>query len=379
MIKRLAIIAVPTFFTVLIMLAAITTGVGAVGPPTDNATFDMPSDNQTSNIIKPLVELVMKGPSVQSSKEKPNAWAAVTNSSGREKKSFSPSDTWFLDIDINLPGWVYIYEYYPQGAASTGRWITYKWELREAGQWRFGPFTPAANEAEGQHIFGIWFYSEDQWAGDGPGLQKGYALYWNYVKSPAPVITPPPTEPVKEAPLIDRIFGFMADRAVVFIPLILLIAILVSLFIYRKRAAREYADIPLLPGGTEDMDTSTAKSDAAVESSPVAVKEAELPQPVNAPRVKLSLPNGAEIRFAGNKSIGRSELSRALEIDQLGLVSRKHFEIIYKDDGYFIEDPGSANGTKLNGSAIGGKGTVALSDGDTIEPASTIKIKFILM
>ena len=355
----------------MLSLAANALGVGAVGPPTDNTTtLDSPTDNQTSNEIKPLVNYVLQGPTAQSPTSVPSVVTAMTGPSGQPQSAFTSADTWYLNMDINVPGWAYIYEFYPQGSASPGRWIAYKWQMEKSGQWRFGPFTPSNSEPEGQHSFGIWFYGDGKWAGEGAGVQKGYLVSWTFAKSPAVPVTPPPTTPVKEASGTDGVFDFMVQRAVVFIPLILLIAVLVAVILYRRRAARELPDILLLPGEVQEVEPITSNE---------PVKELELPAAVNAPRAKLSLPNGADILFSGKKFFGRGDLSRALEIDQLGLISRKHFEISFKDDKYFVEDLGGANGTKLNGSDIGGKGPVALSDNDVIEPAAAIKLKFCLI
>ena len=94
-------------------------------------------------------------------------------------------------------------------------------------------------------------------------------------------------------------------------------------------------------------------------------------------RAKLIMPGGLELQLnEKNRVIGRPDLTRALELDDLGLVSRKHFEITYTEDSFFIEDKESANGTSLNGKAIAGQGPVKLNDADLIELADVIKLKF---
>jgi pSer/pThr/pTyr-binding forkhead associated (FHA) protein len=49
------------------------------------------------------------------------------------------------------------------------------------------------------------------------------------------------------------------------------------------------------------------------------------------------------------------------------------------DEQYYIEDLGSANGTHLNGKDISGQGPVGLDDGDIIEPAGAVHLKFHLL
>jgi pSer/pThr/pTyr-binding forkhead associated (FHA) protein len=97
-------------------------------------------------------------------------------------------------------------------------------------------------------------------------------------------------------------------------------------------------------------------------------------------RAKITSPNGIDIRLSGKgKVIGRGDLARALNLDDLGLISRRHFEIKLDDEQFYIEDLGSANGTHLNGKDISGKGPVGLDDGDIIEPAGAVQLKFHLL
>jgi hypothetical protein len=103
-------------------------------------------------------------------------------------------------------------------------------------------------------------------------------------------------------------------------------------------------------------------------------------RPEPAARARLVLPDGPEIQLnEKSRVIGRAELARALDLDTLGLISRKHFEITYAEDSFFIEDKASPNGTSLNGKAIAGQGPVKLNDADLIEPAGAIKLKFIIL
>ena len=102
--------------------------------------------------------------------------------------------------------------------------------------------------------------------------------------------------------------------------------------------------------------------------------------PADVISARIVLPNGMEISLAGGSTvIGRGDLARALSPDELGLISRRHFEIKSEDEQFYIEDMESANGTMLNGEDISGKGPVSLNDDDVIEPAGAIQLKFLLL
>ena len=77
--------------------------------------------------------------------------------------------------------------------------------------------------------------------------------------------------------------------------------------------------------------------------------------------------------------IGRGDLARALSLDDLVLISRRHFEVKLDDEQFYVEDLGSANGTHLNGEDISGKGPVSLNNDDIIELAGAISLKFHLL
>jgi hypothetical protein len=99
--------------------------------------------------------------------------------------------------------------------------------------------------------------------------------------------------------------------------------------------------------------------------------------PVSPARARLLLPNGMEIDIRGaGGSIGRGDLARALGMDGLNLISRRHFEIRPLDEGFCIEDLGSANGTRLNDEDISGRGPFELKQDDVIQPASAISLVF---
>jgi hypothetical protein len=148
-------------------------------------------------------------------------------------------------------------------------------------------------------------------------------------------------------------------RPVVGASLLVVILALALLPVYIRR--RRNQDKASSPDGAETEELSVA-----LESAPA--------------RAKLVLPNGIEIRLSGkDKVIGRGDLARALSLDDLGLISKRHFEIKSDDEQFYIEDLGSANGTRLNGKDISGQGPVGLDDDDIIEPAGAIPLKFHLL
>ncbi|MEZ4634402.1 MAG: FHA domain-containing protein [Caldilineaceae bacterium] len=56
-------------------------------------------------------------------------------------------------------------------------------------------------------------------------------------------------------------------------------------------------------------------------------------------------------------------------------VSRNHARIFWQDDGYFIEDLGSKNGTHVNGQDVATP--VRLEDGDELQVALRFKLAFV--
>jgi len=355
--------AAALIFAALAAVVGSTAGAGAMGTPTENYTIpDIPTSDPVHDEIKPPVNFILQGPTSQLESRPPNFIADFTGTSTPDKHRVTGNENWYLDIDINTPGWLYIYEYSPSGRDFEGKWIAYKWQLQQSGLWRLGPFIPKENEAEGEHIYRIWFYSEGRWIAEDPGAPQDNLVFWTYVKGhPVEQPQPPPASvPVKEVTFLDHLYRFITN------PIVLLtgpstLAIIILLGIYLSRAyARKRSrpdSVPLL-------------------SEPEPRQPSTVPLPA-ATRASLALPNGMEIQFAGDsRVIGRGDLARALSLDELGLISREHFQVTYAGEQFYIEDTGSANGTRLNGADISGKGSLSLNDGDVIEPAGAIRIKF---
>lgn len=100
-------------------------------------------------------------------------------------------------------------------------------------------------------------------------------------------------------------------------------------------------------------------------------------QPAPAARGKLILSNNSEIVLADTtRTIGRGDLDRVVSSDDLKYISREHLRIDFENGAYYVEDHSSANGTKLNGTEIRGKGKQELKDGDRIEVAGVATLSF---
>jgi hypothetical protein len=345
------------FCTILLPLS-LEVPVLALGAPTDNTTApNVPTGDQSQAEIKPSVEYVLLEPTLQSSTAPPHFITAFVTPSGETASTVTGDENWYIDVDINSAGWIYIYEYFPPEKAAQGQWITYKWQLPESGVWRFGPLAPSAHEAEGQHIYRVWFYSSGQWATGNDMTSQSTLIYWTYTKGlPAEPVPPVFPSVPEDKGFGQKVYEFFTMPAVLAACLAFVIAGLAVPVVYLWRRRRHDNASAIEAAGRDELST-------------------ELP-PASA-RARITLPNGIEIPlFEDSKVIGRADLARLLDLDDLDLVSRQHFEIKSADGRFYIEDLSSANGTSLNGRDISGEGPVGLNDNDTIEPAGAAPLKF---
>jgi pSer/pThr/pTyr-binding forkhead associated (FHA) protein len=92
---------------------------------------------------------------------------------------------------------------------------------------------------------------------------------------------------------------------------------------------------------------------------------------------KLILEDGNEIPLnTDGQTIGRDDFDRIVSAQDLPFISRRHLLISFEDDTYHIEDPGSKNGTSINGLEISGNGKYELKDGDQIVLGKVIKLEY---
>jgi hypothetical protein len=366
--SRLLFLSFALIFSATAMLLGQTADVCAIGAPTDNITMpNLPTADEVNNEIKPPVNYVLLGPSSQSEGLPPSFISDFIGASEEDKFKVTADENWYLDVDINTPGWLYICEYFPTGEGFQGKWIAYKWQLLQSGIWRLGPFTPGDNEPGGQHIYRIWFYSDGQWAAENQNAPQNNLIYWMYSKGqpteqPASQIPPQPLPTPQEATFSDKVYEFITQPVVLVLgSLVLVIIVMLGLYIYWRYARRVSNKDTASVNEVDTQELSAALSSAVT-------------------RAKIALPNGIDIQLSGNsKVIGRGDLARDLSLDELGLISRRHFEVKSDDEQFYIEDLDSANGTKLNGEDISGKGPVSLNNDDIIEPAGAIRLNFLLL
>jgi len=360
-------------FALILGAAAVLPGqtaeVGAIGAPTDNMTMpDNPATDETGAELAPPVNHALLGPSAQPEDTPPSFIPGFIGPSEKDNFKVTADENWYLDVDINMPGWLYIYEYFLVDEELQGRWIAYKWHLLESGIWRLGPFTAGRNESEGEHVYRIWFYGDNQWAAVDPDAPDNSLIYWTYSRGqpseqPAAQIPPQPIPPtVEEAAPGEKANAFTIQPLVLALGSLLLVIIVAGgLYLYWRYAWRRRIQAAETVNEAETQEFSEALSPGAASA-------------------RIALPNGLEIQLDGNsRAIGRGDLARALSLDELGLISRRHFEVKSEDDQFYIEDLDSANGTRLNGDDISGKGPVSLNDDDVIEPAGIIQLKFLLI
>jgi len=336
----------------------------AMGAPTENSTIPDPTTDTLHQEIKPPVPFILQGETSQPPSTSPGLTADLWGTSATGYRNISGSEQWYLDIDINAPGWLYIYEYYPQGSENQGNWIVYKWQLPEPGQWRLGPFRPGEDEPEGQHIYRLRFHANGEWAPGDSGAQNSSLVYWNYDKGTGDTAQPA-SVPVTPQPASagDRLLNFLVNPVTLLVaPSIIVVIVLMGWFARRSLRERRYLQKAERQPLVELLEQPSAPSRPPAHGARAAT---------------LELPNGLEIRLGvEGEVIGRAEVARSLGLDELGAVSRQHFRISFEDGKPHIEDMGSANGTTINGRNIRGEGSVELQDGDVIEMAGKVSLKF---
>ena len=74
--------------------------------------------------------------------------------------------------------------------------------------------------------------------------------------------------------------------------------------------------------------------------------------------------------------LGRDHFRSLVTPDNADLISREHLRIESENGSFYLEDAGSTNGTKINGSKITGKGRFPIKDGDIIDLASVLTLTF---
>lgn len=93
---------------------------------------------------------------------------------------------------------------------------------------------------------------------------------------------------------------------------------------------------------------------------------------------KLILPDKKE--FVINqyeRTFGREDFVGLLVMDDLLFIGKNHFSLIRMDDGFYIEDLDTKNGTAVNGDQITNLGKIKLRNNDEINVAKVLTIKYV--
>lgn len=102
---------------------------------------------------------------------------------------------------------------------------------------------------------------------------------------------------------------------------------------------------------------------------------------VNKPKklfANLVLPRDRQILIEDyEKKFGREDFIGVLLPDDLLFIGKEHFKITRMDDGFYIEDLDTKNGTKINENEIKGLGKIKLENQDKILVAKTLPIKYL--
>jgi pSer/pThr/pTyr-binding forkhead associated (FHA) protein len=92
---------------------------------------------------------------------------------------------------------------------------------------------------------------------------------------------------------------------------------------------------------------------------------------------KFILPNSNECIIQDYERVfGREDFIGVILSDELLFIGKKHFKIVKMEDGFYIEDLNTKNGTKINGEEIKGLGKIKLRDGDEILLGKTLNLKY---
>jgi len=143
---------------------------------------------------------------------------------------------------------------------------------------------------------------------------------------------------------------------------LLAIAALAAIILAVKRPAVAHADVSA--GRRSDYpETATRAASHTPYTTPVDT----------GPRFEMS--NGDSIPLSGSGgTLGRSDFRSMVRADRADLISRRHMRFECEDGECYIEDLSSINGTKINGSPIGGQGRYLLRVGDKVEIANVVSM-----
>jgi len=180
MTRRMTLVSAACLLVTLALLVSVVPPCFAEPPAPDESSGEWEPKENVDEIPPPVAysQLIVAPPPLP--KTTPTISAYIKDSKGQRTSEVVGNDTWYLIVEMNWPGRLSLYEYYPKGAPSKGRWITYRWDIPKGGTWQIGPFSPQPKEPEGEHAWKMWFQAEGQiWA---------CTVSWKYLKSKVPPI-----------------------------------------------------------------------------------------------------------------------------------------------------------------------------------------------
>lgn len=428
-----------------LMLAVILAASGVVPAYADSIPDNVPSDPWATWLPPtpasdgrvldiPGAWTLQEAPSLPVAGTKVNiAQAYFVNTEKSAKTQFIAQDGWYLIVQVNMSGRLYLYEYAPPDSIPKGRWLGYNTPISE-GTWQIGPFYAQPMEPEGEHVWKLWLFSQPDWAtatstftylrkeytdppeiaftAEPAAIKSGESgmLAWNVTGAAAVDIQPDigrvgPSGQRKITPAKTTTYSLSASNnvgkstksadvsvsAVAGLPAWLIWVIIAGLavvggviayVIIRRRSSLEMAEesetaLQDNPTITASPPTVTRNKTIVKTTVKTAVKTKLLNSETAMAEGKLILPNGNEVLLStASKWIGRADFAGIIPDQDDNFISRQHVLITFEGGEYFVEDRNSGNGTRLNGADIKGKGNQKLNDGDKIELAEAVTVVF---
>jgi uncharacterized integral membrane protein len=173
----------------------------------------------------------------------------------------------------------------------------------------------------------------------------------------------------------------MSNRTLVIITIGIIILILIFLLIFRKEQVLNWfnsqyfkiiyaAILAIITGFIIELIYRKYSHKSKLSKNTKLIKPEE-------PLGKLTLPNGEHLKITQHERIfGREDFVGVIISEKLLFIGKEHFKLTLKDDGLYIEDLNTKNGTQINNEEIKGYGEVRLRNGDEISVAKTFKILY---
>lgn len=213
-----------------------------------------------------------------------------------------------------------------------------------------------------------------------------------------PTATPPPTEtpsptPTPEPGLVDRVTGTVRDNpAVALVIAVIAFALLLVLFLLLRPRKKQPTGTGFLSAqtgfyqmptpGDKKAELKAPKKDkpdiappSSISQPPPAVAKTDIYPAATMPIAELQITRSPAMARLGSSVVVRGvpfTIGRAVEgVDSLSLdedtgVSRKHAELDYQNQTFYLTDLGSSNGTFVNGVRLAPQKPTAVQNGAQI-------------